>query len=184
VETSGGSVKVQSETTSSNRSLEPILSLHRNLDYRRVLVPHDGLEMSDKALAHAIALSKKASDSEILLLNVVDYVDNIPPSVMLSYVKEGEEKGKERFRNDVEEGIRHLLEQRADYCKKTGGIKQTTYEIAHGKVADEIIRVAEQRECDIIVMASSRIPSFIRALGSTARKVVDNSRKPVLIIHE
>jgi len=61
-------------------------------------------------------------------------------------------------------GIRHLLEQRANYCKKTE-IKQTTYEIAHDKVADEIIRVAEQRECGIIVMASSRIPSFIRALG-------------------
>jgi nucleotide-binding universal stress UspA family protein len=183
VEISGGSIKVQSETTSSDHSLESILSLHLNLDYRRVLVPHDGLEMSDKALAHAIALCKKVSDSEILLLNVVDYLDNIPPSVMLSYVKEGEEKGKESLRNDVEGGIRHLLEQRANYCKKTG-IKQTTYEIAHGKVADEIIRVAEKKECGIIVMASSRIPSFIRALGSTARKVVDNSRKPVLIIHE
>lgn len=51
--TSGGSIKVQSETTSSDHSLESILSLHLNLDYRRVLVPHDGLEMSDKALAHA-----------------------------------------------------------------------------------------------------------------------------------
>ena len=37
---------------------------------------------------------------------------------------------------------------------------------------------------DIIFMASSRITSSIRVLGSTVRKVIDSVRKPVLLIHE
>jgi nucleotide-binding universal stress UspA family protein len=182
METATASKKVQSEATSPSHSLESILSAYRNLDYRKVLVPHDGLEMSDKALAHAMALSKKISDAQIVLLNVIDYVDNIPPSLTLAYMRDAE-KGKESLRNDIESGARHILEQRVEYCKKAG-ITQTTFKIVYGKAADEIIRIAEEMECDVIVMASSRMPSFIRALGSNARKVVDNARKPVLIIHE
>jgi nucleotide-binding universal stress UspA family protein len=183
MEIATASKKVQSEGISSGHSLESILSAYRNLDYRKVLVPHDGLEMSDKALAHAMALSKKISEAQIVLLNVIDYVDNIPPSLTLAYMREGVEKSKESLRNDIESGARHILEQRVEYCKKAG-ITQTTLKIAYGKVAEEIIRIAEEMECDVIVMASSRMPSFIRALGSNARKVVDNARKPVLIIHE
>ncbi len=90
-----------------------------------MLVPHDGLEMSDKALAHAMALSKKISDAQIVLLNVIDYVDNIPPSLTLAYMRKDAEKDKESLRNDIESGARHILEQRVEYCKK-GGITQTT----------------------------------------------------------
>jgi len=169
METATASKKVQSEATSPSHSLESILSAYRNLDYRKVLVPHDGLEMSDKALAHAMALSKKISDAQIVLLNVIDYVDNIPPSLTLAYMREDAEKGKESLRNDIESGARHILEQRVEYCKKAG-ITQTTFKIAYGKAADEIIRIAEEMECDVIVMASSRMPSFIRALGSMLEK--------------
>jgi nucleotide-binding universal stress UspA family protein len=98
-------------------------------------------------------------------------------------MREDAEKGKESLRNDIESGARHILEQRVEYCKKAG-IAQTTFKMAYGKAADEIIHIAEEMECDVILMASSRMPSFIRSLGSTARKVVDNARKPVLIIHE
>ena len=33
-------------------------------------------------------------------------------------------------------------------------------------------------------MASSRITSTIRVIGSTVRKVIDSTRKPVLVINE
>jgi len=125
METATASKKVQSEGISSSHSLESILSAYRNVDYRKVLVSHDGLEMSDKALAHAMALSKKISDAQIVLLNVIDYVDNIPPSLTLAYMREDAEKDKESLRNDIESGARHILEQRVEYCKKAG-ITQTT----------------------------------------------------------
>ena len=97
METATASKKVQSEATSPSHSLESILSAYRTLDYRKVLVPHDGLEMSDKALAHAMTLSKNISDAQIVVLNVIDYVDNIPPSLTLAYMSKDAEKARKAF---------------------------------------------------------------------------------------
>jgi nucleotide-binding universal stress UspA family protein len=56
--------------------------------------------------------------------------------------------------------------------------------IRSGKPVDEIVAVSEERNIDLIVMASSRIASKIRILGSNAKGVLDSIRKPVLVIHE
>jgi nucleotide-binding universal stress UspA family protein len=37
---------------------------------------------------------------------------------------------------------------------------------------------------DLVVMASSKITSSVRVLGSTTRKVIRTVKKPVLVIHE
>ncbi|MGB7952468.1 MAG: universal stress protein [Candidatus Nitrosopolaris sp.] len=52
----------------------------------RILVPHDGSELSDKALDKAIDFSK-AFKSEIIILHIVD--DRlIPSSVILGFIGE------------------------------------------------------------------------------------------------
>lgn len=43
------------------------------IQYNGILVPHDGTEKSDKALGHAIYLSK-LSGAEIIILNVIEHV--------------------------------------------------------------------------------------------------------------
>lgn len=60
----------------------------------------------------------------------------------------------------------------------------TSYMIRSGKPVDEIVAVSEERNIDLIVMASSRIASKIRILGINAKGVWDSIRKPVLVIHE
>ena len=49
---------------------------------------------------------------------------------------------------------------------------------------DEIISLSDEKNVDLIVMASSRISSSIKVFGSITRKVIDNAKKPVLVIHE
>ena len=49
-----------------------------------------------------------------------------------------------------------------------------------GNPADEIIKLTQESNFDLIVMASRRITS--RILGSTTRKVIDTVKKPTLII--
>jgi nucleotide-binding universal stress UspA family protein len=49
---------------------------------------------------------------------------------------------------------------------------------------NEIVRIIEENGYDLTVMASSRISSSVRLLGSTTKGVIDSIRKPVLIIHE
>ena len=48
---------------------------------------------------------------------------------------------------------------------------------------DEIIKVANQSKFDVIVMASHRLTSTIRGIGSTTRRVIDTIKKPVLVIY-
>lgn len=47
----------------------------------KILVPHDGSEISDKALAHAIYLSK-ISNAEIIILNAVEELHEIAPTTI------------------------------------------------------------------------------------------------------
>ena len=151
--------------------------------YQKILVPHDGSMMSDKALSHAAYLSK-ISGAEIVVLNIIEDVI-IPPSTLLTFIKSDTsiEKAKEDLRNALEGGVKQMLDERIRQCKDAG-INKISYKIRTGKIVDEIVHQSEEMDFDLIIMASSRISSYVRVLGSTVRKVVDSIRKPVLLIHE
>lgn len=151
--------------------------------YRRILAPYDGSEMSDKALKHASYIAKM-TDAEVVIMQVME-VDYIPPSALLGYIRPGDDlfEAKERLRASFETGAKQKLEEKAKELKITG-ISKVSYKIKSGKPSDEIVHESEEGMYDLIVMASSRISSSIRVLGSNARRVIDSTRKPVLLIHE
>jgi hypothetical protein len=64
----------------SNNALKASSS-YTNPQYNTILVPHDGSEMSDKALTHAIYLSNMSG--------VLEYIHNIDSSAVLAGSKEG-----------------------------------------------------------------------------------------------
>jgi nucleotide-binding universal stress UspA family protein len=136
--------------------------LDSRIRYERILVPHDGSEMSDRALRHAVYLSKM-SGTEIVILHVIERTGNF-------------------LGRTNEEGIRQMLEERTNLCRKAG-VKEVSYIIRSGRPADEIVRLVGERYYDLIVMASSRISSTIRIiLGSNAKRVLDSVPKPILVI--
>jgi nucleotide-binding universal stress UspA family protein len=55
--------------------------------YQKILIAHDGSEMSDKALRHALYLSK-ASGAELVIMNIIE-AEVIPPSFVLAFMKLG-----------------------------------------------------------------------------------------------
>jgi nucleotide-binding universal stress UspA family protein len=152
------------------------------------LIPHDGSEMSDKALGHAIYLSK-ISGAEIVILNVIEDIRKYSPTTILATMK-GQAAVSEKTKNDLEitvKGeIKQMIDERMRLCKETGLTSQVSYKIEIGKAVDEIVKLSEQMDFDLIVMASSRITSpIITLIGrSTVRKVIDSIKKPVLVIHE
>jgi nucleotide-binding universal stress UspA family protein len=159
-------------------------TIDSQIRYQKILVPHDGSVMSDKALSHATYLSK-ISGAEIVVLNVIEDVV-IPPSTLLTFIKPDRpiEKAKEDLRNTLEGEVKQMLDERIRQCKEDAGINKISYKIRTGKIVDEIVHQSEEMDFDLIIMASSRISSYVRVLGSTVRKVVDSIRKPVLLIHE
>ncbi len=153
------------------------------MDYNKILVPHDGSEMSDTALRHAIYLCKFLK-AELTIISIIDQ-DVIPPSILLSFIRKEEEGGLQKSKEDIqktfEDAIKKMLENKIEQFNHDLHI---SYKVLAGKPADEIIKFSEESDIDLIVMASSRILSPVRIIGSTARKVLDSTRKPVLMIHE
>src|ERR671916_1238012 len=151
--------------------------------YRRILVPHDGSEMSDRALNHALYVAKMAH-AEMVIFHVME-TDSIPPSTLLAFIKPdaGLAAAREEVRTIFESAVGRMLEEKVE-AAKASAINNVSYKISSGKPADAIVIESEASEYDLIVMSSSRIASSIRALGSTARRVLDSTRKPVLLIHE
>jgi nucleotide-binding universal stress UspA family protein len=139
--------------------------------------------MSDRAFKHAMYVAKMAN-AEIVIFHVME-TDSIPPSTLLAFIKPGAglEEAREEVRTIFEGAVGRILDERVQ-AAKASGINAVSYKISSGKPADAIVIESEASEYDLIVMSSSRIASSIRALGSTARRVLDSTKKPVLLIHE
>jgi nucleotide-binding universal stress UspA family protein len=151
--------------------------------YQKILIAHDGSEMSDKALRHALYLSK-ASGAELVIMNVIE-AEVIPPSFVLALMKPGVplEKAKDELRNTMEGAVKQMLEERVRVSKEAG-VAKVSHLIRIGKPVEEIIAASEEGNYDLIVMASGKITFPVRSLGSIARRIIDSTRKPILIVHE
>src|SRR5919202_2742684 len=141
-----------------------------NLEYNRILIPHDGSEMADNALTHAIYLSK-ISGAEIVMIYVVQHIHNVDSSAVLATSKEegrGEEEveksNKENFEITLEGEVKEMIENRMRFCKQAGVKSQVSYKIQTGKPVDEIVKLSEDMNVDLIVMASGKSPSLARRL--------------------
>jgi nucleotide-binding universal stress UspA family protein len=80
--------------------------------------------------------------------------------------------------------VKRLIEEKMRLCRETGVKSQVSYQIQTGKPSEKIVNITEEMNIDLIIMASNKVGSSIRGIGSTARKVIDNVKKPVLIVHE
>src|SRR5919197_4821413 len=184
--------KAADKKETSSVASQPEVSDANSIEYNRILVPHDGSQMSDKALNHAIYLSK-ISGAEIVIIYVVEHIHNVDSSAVLATSKEEGERDdeqvekskKENFEITVEGEVKEMIEARMRLCKQAGVKSQVSYKIQTGKPVDEIVKLSEDMNVDLIVMASGKIPSLARRLlGSITKKVIDSVEKPVLIIHE
>jgi nucleotide-binding universal stress UspA family protein len=188
--------QVVSKTTGSteektlNKNLEAEASRKSNSlilpGYSRIMVPHDGSDMSDKALAHGIYLSK-TSNAELVILHVLENVGDAKVTSLDVSTKGSANKGNgsqvdnKDLKVTLEGQGMKIIEDRIRICKENG-VRQVSYKVQVGNPSDEIIKVSQEIDFDVIVMASKRITS--RILGSTARKVIDVVKVPTLIIPE
>ncbi|MDQ4012602.1 MAG: universal stress protein [Thermoproteota archaeon] len=88
--------------------------------YRRILVSHDGSEMSDRALNHALYVAKIAN-GEIVIFHVMES-DSIPPSTLLAFIRpdSGLEEAREQVRTIFEGAVGQMFEERVQAAKASG----------------------------------------------------------------
>jgi len=149
----------------------------------KILVPHDGTEMSDKAFEKAVELAK-GFKAELVLLHVIEHVLEIPLSVHLIFDDiDAINKARNTARKELEKGWDKIVEVKTREIKDDN--VDLTSECKYGTAAEEILRIAKNNTIDMIVMGSHRLKgvSKIKALGSVTRKVSESADCPVLIVH-
>ena len=153
--------------------------------YKRILVPDDNSELSDKALSHAIYLSN-VTGAGIVILNVVKNINKIEPTTIEATTTNtaNDEKNKDDIQISLKGQAEKMVEERIKQCKQAGAKNQISYKMQTGKnLVDEILDISEQMNIDLIVMASSKVTSPIMGLTSATRKIIDGAFT-VLVIHE
>jgi nucleotide-binding universal stress UspA family protein len=158
--------------------------------YKKILVPYDDSEPSNKALDHAAAIAKMSGGSEVILLFVIaefptyHFIERPARSI-----KTGEKITLSQYLKEVyelmEESANDVLDKKKEEIKKTAGLEIRT-KLLTGHISNAIIDFAAKEKVDLIVIGNvgrSGI-SKIRTLGSVSRSVSERAPCPVMIIHQ
>ena len=139
--------------------------------YDRILLPTDGSETTDRALAHALDLTSRY-DAELHILYVVD------ATVFANDVETG--TIVEEFETMGDRIVDHASEKAID-----AGIEPASRTVVRGKPHRRILEYADESDIDLIVMGTHGRTGLDRyLLGSVTEKVVRISDVPVLTVRE
>jgi nucleotide-binding universal stress UspA family protein len=140
--------------------------------FRRILVPLDGSERAEGVLPIVTAEAKSHS-AAVVLLRVVPPIRHslmLTPALLEQTTSQAEKI--------TEEYLRNLAER-----LRAEGLTVET-EILPGLPAQEILRFAEETDCDLIVIGSKGDTGALQwRFGSVANKVIKSrTTMPVLVI--
>ena len=143
---------------------------------KSILVPSDFSEFSDRALQKAIDMAKEYK-SRIYLLHVID--EGLQQCVA-DYCLTEEVMRKMEMEDRA--ATRQRLEQQIGRIPDAAGL-DISYEIRKGYPAEEILKDQEEKNPDLIVIAShGRTGLLHNLMGSTTDKVLKRATCPVLLV--
>jgi nucleotide-binding universal stress UspA family protein len=135
---------------------------------RKIVVPLDGSEYSERALANATDLAQDSHAVLSLITVISAYRD-----AHLPVVPKLEEQARHRAASYLEPFVE---------AAKGKGVPVVA-KVAEGAPAEEIVHWAEESDADMIVMSTHGIGAAGRhALGSIAMKVLESAPCPVLMV--
>ena len=152
------------------------------MEIKRILVPHDGDQMSDKAVLYGSNLAK-ALNAEIILLYIIDEIE-IPGTLLLGNDRVLIERARRSIQRELEQNWKRFAQEKV---KSLSAEKiHSLTEIRSGDAAEQIVKFAKENQVDLIVMGSRKlegVSQIVVALGSVARKVSERAFCPVMLVH-
>lgn len=163
---------------------------------KRILYATDLSEGARRALAYAVNLANQYC-AQLVILHVVDDTPEIVDQHVVGYIDANEwEAIKQRNLNETREVligkkrgqdvIREVLDR---FCSNlrpgtddhTAAMDETI--VVKGNPVHQILNVAEEKQCDLIVMGSHGQGALIDTMiGSTASRVLRRAAIPVLVV--
>jgi nucleotide-binding universal stress UspA family protein len=145
--------------------------------YKRILVAVDGSATSLRGLDEAIKVAK-GMGGQLLLVHVVNEIVMTPEYVPAAYYDR-------IFQSLRESGLKVLDAAAAAVRRADLSCEKKLVAIAGARVADEIVKQAQEWSADLIVMGTHGRRGLKRlALGSDAELVLRASETPVLLVRD
>jgi nucleotide-binding universal stress UspA family protein len=145
--------------------------------YRHILIPTDGSERAHRAVAQGLALAK-ALGAKVTVVTIEPSFDVYAVPASKVYEMSG------AFAEHAEQAKAHagkILNAVAEEAR-AAGVTCETLQIEQDHPYEGIIDTANQRGCDLIVMAShGRGGIAAVVLGSVTNKVLTHTKIPVLV---
>lgn len=139
------------------------------MSFNKILLPLDGSELAETALAPAVALAEAFSAEIVLLRVVVPLSIKLDPDLYQRIIDGGQREAK-RYLSGIQ--LRSLF--------STVRLKSKT---VVGKAAESILDFAHENEIDLIVMSSHGRSSVDRwVFGSVTEKTLRGAHCPTLVI--
>jgi nucleotide-binding universal stress UspA family protein len=143
--------------------------------YRRILLPTDGSALCDSAVKKGIEFAKFAGAS------VVGF-HAVPATSYLIYTEAGpSDVLAEQFERDALARGERLVKALEEHARAAGVVSESLT-LVNDHPWEGIVEAANQRDCDLIFMAShGRRGLSALLLGSETTKVLTHSKIPVLV---
>ena len=142
--------------------------------FKHILVPTDGSKLSEKAVRHAMRFARQMQ-ARVTALHV------IPKFHTITYDAEMLETTPAEYEKTGAEHAHRYL-RFAQRVAHSAGVECEVAQASSDQPYKEIIKAAQKKGCDLILMASHGrrgIEGFL--LGSETQKVLTHSRTPVLV---
>ena len=166
------------------------------VDVKKILYATDLSENARYAFAYAVSLADLYKAS-ITFIHVLPEVPELLDKGVIGYISE--DRWKEIKSQNVEEAkeaiigkrrdhlaIRDVLHQFSENVKENqegDGFVTDDIIVVRGNPVEEILKYSEETKCDLVVMGTHGQGTLADAMmGSTARRVLRRSEKPVLVV--
>jgi nucleotide-binding universal stress UspA family protein len=136
-----------------------------------IVVGTDGSKGSEAALSEAVDLAKRLDAKLVVVAAAAPVSDLLGGSVYQARVSEHMNRAREAL-----DAARRIV--------VTAGV-EAEYEIFEGDAAEELAKIAESRDADLVVVGTRGLGALAGSLlGSVSSELVRRSSRPVVVVRE
>ena len=161
---------VSSETSSISKENVPSIS--------KILITDDGKDESNKVFNYAVSLSRY-SGAELQILRILEKLEKIEGASLEGVSAQGSNKN---IKQEVKGPAIEEMELKVKRCREAGCENKISYKFKVGNPLEEIVKEIKVGNYDLLILRSVHLDSGVRALFSSARKIIGNVDIPVLVI--
>ena len=159
-------------------------AMHNSPEVKTILYATDLGGQTRPVFRHALSMANHY-DAKIIMVHVVEPISESVRAVINAYLSkeltdEVQKEGMKEVLTSMKERLGKFYQ---DECDKNDHSRVKEVIVVAGKPSEEILRVAEEDNVDMIIMGkSTRKVRGVRIMGSTARRVSRMSSLPVLVV--